>query len=148
MLILLDLALIGDNDCLAAILAFDNFFFNCRAISSNSSFLRGVLTFWPFEPDAVGATADVLDMLKYSIVFFLLLSFLWKNYAHDVMKSNRAKFEDFWLYFMIREVDGISKQKCIVSVIWKLSNPKLENEIAGQNEVRKKIGKKNIIGDV
>lgn len=64
------------------------------------------------------------------------------------MKSNRAKFEDFWLYFMIREVDGISKQKCIVSVIWKLSNPKLENEIAGQNEVRKKIGKKNIIGDV
>ena len=73
---------------------------------------------------------------------------MWKNYAHDVMKSNRAKFEDFWLYFMIREVDGIFKQKCIVSVIWKLSNPKLENEIAGQNEVRKKIGKKNIIGDV
>lgn len=39
---------------------------------------------------------------------------------------------------------GSPKKKSIVSVIWKLSNPKLENEMAGQNEVRKKIGKKKI----
>lgn len=37
-----ELTLVGDNDCLAVMDALNSFFFNCLAIFSNSSFLKGV----------------------------------------------------------------------------------------------------------
>lgn len=51
---------VGDKDCLAVILAFDNFFFNCWAIFSNSSFFNGVFIFCPLPVVVLVVDVDII----------------------------------------------------------------------------------------
>lgn len=74
------LTFVGDNACLAVILAFESFFFNWRAIFSSSSFFNGVFNLEPEEVvefmdendisfDSGDVIEDVLLPLERLVVF-------------------------------------------------------------------------------